>query len=291
MICSGRGSIMILSICTPAYNAEKFILETYESIKKSSEGFKDFEWIIVNDGSVDKTKAILDDLKSKEEWIKVITQSNKGLGAARNAAKKAAIGKYIYAFDADDLLKSNFFNVVYKLINSGDYDFIWFNGERSDGKKDWWLRKIKNKKQIYKFGHWGARNIHRKELSDKFLYYPKNGDVALHEVILKLDLSNSLITDENIFIYRVGHQSMSSGLNVEVEKRSVEYSSKLLNISSTKMQKKIWRKYLSDSCAIIALIEKDLSFYRRTRKNLKIHNKIKVWLAYLTPYFKSKKIK
>ena len=83
------------SIIVPAYNMEDYIKRTLDSIKKQT--FKDYEVIVVDDGSTDKTVEI-----AKKEKVKVIEHKHAGLSVVRNAAIKEATGEYLVMLDSDD---------------------------------------------------------------------------------------------------------------------------------------------------------------------------------------------
>lgn len=88
-----------ISVIVPAYNAEKTILETIKSIQKQT--FSDFELIVINDGSTDKTLELLSTIE--ELRLKIFSYQNGGLPIARNRGVAHAVGKYITFIDADDL--------------------------------------------------------------------------------------------------------------------------------------------------------------------------------------------
>ena len=93
---------MKISVIMSVYNEEKYVQESIESIL--SQSFKDFEFIIVNDGSFDRTEEILKDWAKKDSRIKIITnEKNIGLTKSLNKAIKIAQGKYIARQDADDI--------------------------------------------------------------------------------------------------------------------------------------------------------------------------------------------
>jgi len=85
------------SVIIPVYNREQTIAETLESI--ASQEFRDFEVIVVDDGSTDSTHQIV----KQYSWVKLIEQSNAGPGVARNSGATEARGKYIAFLDSDDL--------------------------------------------------------------------------------------------------------------------------------------------------------------------------------------------
>jgi len=90
------------SIIIPAYNAEKTIEKCLKSV--ASQNFHDYEIIVVNDGSEDKTLALLEKWQRRNALInlRIINQDNRGLGAARNTAINLAKGEYCALLDADD---------------------------------------------------------------------------------------------------------------------------------------------------------------------------------------------
>lgn len=88
-----------ISIIIPAYNAEKTILATIASVQKQT--FTDWELIVINDGSVDKTLEVLNTIK--EPRMQVYSYTNGGVSVARNLGINHASGEYIAFLDADDL--------------------------------------------------------------------------------------------------------------------------------------------------------------------------------------------
>ncbi|MFK5976789.1 MAG: glycosyltransferase family A protein [Sulfurovum sp.] len=93
----------LVSIITPAYNAEKYIAEAIESVIDQS--YTNWELIIINDGSSDSTEDIIKSFRDSR--IKLINQSNGGVSSARNRGLKIARGEYITFLDADDKLPQN----------------------------------------------------------------------------------------------------------------------------------------------------------------------------------------
>jgi glycosyltransferase involved in cell wall biosynthesis len=88
-----------ISVVIPAYNAEKTILETIQSVQQQT--FNDFELIVINDGSKDETIKKLNTIK--DERLKIFSYENGGLPTARNRGISHATGEFISFIDADDL--------------------------------------------------------------------------------------------------------------------------------------------------------------------------------------------
>lgn len=96
-----------LSIIVPVYNVEKYVRPCIESIFKQGLDDKDFEVIIVNDGSIDHSMEMIEDIIEEHNNITVINQENQGLSVARNNGLQKASGEYIQFLDSDDLLIDN----------------------------------------------------------------------------------------------------------------------------------------------------------------------------------------
>lgn len=102
----------IISIVTAYYNAQEYIMQTAYSIFNQT--FKNWEWIIVNDGSTsDMTYTILNTLKSLDERIRIISQENSGPALARDNGIKNAKADYVCILDSDDLLDKTFLECAY----------------------------------------------------------------------------------------------------------------------------------------------------------------------------------
>ncbi len=91
----------LVSVIIPAYNAEAHLEETLRSV--TSQSYRNLEIIAVDDGSTDGTRAILETWAQKDSRIKVFTQANAGVAAARNLAIAKSTGQYVAPIDADDI--------------------------------------------------------------------------------------------------------------------------------------------------------------------------------------------
>ena len=102
-----------VSVIIPVYNCENYISKSVESV--INQDISEVEIILVDDGSTDDSLKVCQLLSLKYRNIKVISQGNKGPGAARNAGLKIATGEYVTFLDGDDLLPKNIFNKIYKI--------------------------------------------------------------------------------------------------------------------------------------------------------------------------------
>lgn len=102
----------MISIVVPVYNVEPYLAQCIESILRQT--YKDFELILVDDGSPDHSGAICDEFAARDTRIRVIHQTNGGVSKARNAGIDIAIGEWICFVDADDILTPKYLEYFYR---------------------------------------------------------------------------------------------------------------------------------------------------------------------------------
>lgn len=93
-----------VSVIVPAFNAEKYLARCLRSV--SDQTMPDFECIVIDDGSMDKTGEIAEGFAEKDTRFRVIHQDNGGLSVARQTGIDAATGIYTIQFDADDWVEA-----------------------------------------------------------------------------------------------------------------------------------------------------------------------------------------
>ena len=142
----------LVSVIIPAYNAESYILETLFSVYKQS--LNEFEIIVVNDGSTDSTRAIVEDQARKHPFLSLVNKDNSGVADSRNVGIQMAKGNYIALLDSDDTWDSkNLENKISFLQKNPDYSWVYCNllciadnggliGEHPEGRDDNILENI-----------------------------------------------------------------------------------------------------------------------------------------------------
>lgn len=118
------------SFIVPVYNTGKYLNKCLDSLVCQT--FKDFEIIIVNDGSTDNSEMIISGYKKKYSNIKVINQNNQGLSMARNNGVKESNGNYILFIDSDDYVEKNLLEKIDKEI--GDVELLRYQVVTEDEK-------------------------------------------------------------------------------------------------------------------------------------------------------------
>ena len=96
-----QGALPLVSIIMPAYNAEKFIERTLNSVL--SQTYKNIEVLVVDDGSKDRTAEIVKSIAAQDQRVILLQQPNSGVSAARNLAIQKSKGEFIAPIDADDI--------------------------------------------------------------------------------------------------------------------------------------------------------------------------------------------
>lgn len=127
-----------ISIIVPAYNAEASLRRCLDSIAEQS--FRDFEVIIINDGSKDSTGQMADDFAKQDERFIVFHKQNSGVAAARQDGIDHAHGEYTLFVDSDDYITPNTFQELYQSAVANDADLVIcdFMLIRSDKKEEYW---------------------------------------------------------------------------------------------------------------------------------------------------------
>ena len=144
-----------ISVIIPIYNAEMYIEECIESVRKQT--IQDLEIVCVDDGSLDDSESIIQKIASKDLRIKLIRQKNQGAGNARNNGLKNATGKYVAFLDADDYFYD--IDALKKMVERCEKDKVNVCGSFS---------KRNDNNRIMELNFWGEdRNM----ISDKIFEY------------------------------------------------------------------------------------------------------------------------
>ena len=100
----------VVSVIIPVYNAEHYLERCLESIQKQS--LRDFELILVDDGSADRSPEICRRYQARDSRVQVLTGENHGAAAARNRGMERACGEYLIFLDSDDYIDKNYFQLL-----------------------------------------------------------------------------------------------------------------------------------------------------------------------------------
>lgn len=113
---TGSNNSPFLSVVVPVYNVSKYLEECLDSVIQQS--FKDFEVLLINDGSTDASLDLLEEVASRDSRVRVWSQFNCGAGSARNRGIELASGKHLIFIDPDDIFATD--HVFSDLIDAMD---------------------------------------------------------------------------------------------------------------------------------------------------------------------------
>lgn len=125
------GASPLISVIVPVYNTASWLRRCLDSI--CSQSYQNLEILCVNDGSTDNSAEILVEYAAKDSRIKVFTQENAGLSAARNTALDHATGEWVTGVDSDDWLEIEAYEQAMRSTADG-VDMVWF-GTQIEGEK------------------------------------------------------------------------------------------------------------------------------------------------------------
>ena len=246
------------SIIVPVYNTEKYLKRCLDSIK--SQSFKDYEVIIVNDGSTDNSSDII----SKYPY-KIINQENQGLSMARNNGVKEALGEYLIFLDSDDYIEKDLLKeIAASSLNQPDLirfqtKEVYDTGEIKDYKETPFTNKSGEEafKLISKYhfveNAWAYAIKKDYYLKEKYSF--KKG--AYHEdfgllplIIIKAKVVNSIAYLGYNYYQRTGSIMNSNDYNKTKKKVKDFYDHYLYlkeEISKTKLDKTYFMSFISNS--------------------------------------------
>lgn len=205
-----------VSIVLPTYNGETFIRESIESVINQT--YQNWELIIVNDCSTDKTPEIINEYAQRDSRIKVYNNEvNKKLPASLNVGFSHATGEYYTWTSDDNMFKPNAIEVLVKYLDENpDVDLVSSKYDVIDEKGNFVKLFDKNNKRtvlkLVRGPNVGASFMYKKEISEKVGGYDTELFCAEdYDFWCKVAVAgNILYTNESLYKYRVNSQSLTA---------------------------------------------------------------------------------
>ncbi len=221
-----------LSIIIPVYNVEKYIRPCIDSVFHQELDETCYEIVIVNDGTKDNSMKAIADIISEHTNIIVVNQNNQGLSMARNNGMEIASGKYILFLDSDDLLATNSLSILLEHAIKSDADLVVANFHKMNDEEiiEYHKAHTQQRKSIVQEKRgltlliedlnprecYVWRTLYKKSFLTgnhiRFIpgiYYE---DIPFtHECYLKA--GKCLRIDTTLYIYRIGHSSITTRIN------------------------------------------------------------------------------
>lgn len=243
------------SIIIPCYNIEKYISKTLDTLLKQT--FTDFEVILIDDGSKDKTGEILDEYIKKDKRVKVFHKENEGVSEARNVGLRNATGEYIYFLDGDDLADINLLKRANEIFLNKDikifsfpYNMIYENEEiKRKYSAEKYNNKIMSSKEFLslffrkEIGQHICSSIIKREIVQDKIYFTKGLERGEDlEFQIKVLLEDNLLYYDNTPFFKYVSRT-GSVVQSKVKLNILDFLAVLenfRNIMDDKNLKKIW---------------------------------------------------
>ncbi len=259
------------TIIIPVYNAEKTIRQCLESILCQSN--KDFELILINDGSIDTSGDICNEYASKDSRIKVFHKPNGGVSSARNLGLEHAKGEWITFIDADDYIDQNYLP------------------DDDNCKSDLLIQNWKNQGTNEIIEYIPKQNINLNDKIEfinehlhKYIFRCPWAKFYKHNIIEKNDIKfdkRFSIGEDSLFVYDYlyhCHSIKIIGSSYYMYKRNEEQHKYKENIETTLAYiKEFWVKYKKLNCKNKKLLEIKYNFYRSITENIDSESNTKKW--------------
>lgn len=248
---------MEISVIVPLYNAECHIKQCIESLLNQS--YKDYELVIINDGSTDNSLNIVNKLLKGRDNINIYTQENKGVSVARNVGISKATGKYITFIDSDDIVDKHYIETLHNAIDESNFDLIMSGSSYlSNGKI---TRKVTLADDTWSI----------KDLSTKFLYIDYT--TSIHGKLYKKEL----IDKYNIKFNSKMSYAEDRDFNIEYirhinKARNISYIGYYYNTDiAGSLSKKVYIDNLKNDCIYWGKV---LKLYNDDNFNIYVANRI-----------------
>ncbi len=150
----------LVSIVVPIYNVQNYLKKCIDSILEQT--YKNFELILIDDGSKDNSPKICKDYAQKDRRVKVFRQQNSGAPTALNLGLSKASGKYVWFIDSDDFIEKNSLKILVQKAEQCNADIILFGARTVDFENG-----IPNNHQI---NYWSLAEIDKKYTKQLFSY-------------------------------------------------------------------------------------------------------------------------
>lgn len=225
----------LISIIMPVFNSEKFIKKTIQSILNQT--YQNFEIIIVNDDSTDKTENICVKMAKEDSRIKYFHIPKGGVSKARNYALSRATGNYLMFIDADDYYEKNMLEEMYKAMIEQEVDVVRCTYKLLSGKK------VSEFEKSIKYD--------RKNITKVLLPQILSEKIKCYVWLLLIKKSKVGIFEEKLFIYEDFCFYLEMLKNAEsiymLDKKLYNYNDKNINsLTKKNLERNIYNMILAE---------------------------------------------
>lgn len=276
---------MNLSIIIPTYNSAKYLKNCLDSIINNINKNTPIEIIIVNDGSTDNTKEIINSYNDQK--IKVYNNKNHGVSYSRNYAMKKAIGKYIMFVDSDDILNNDWYSIVSEQLTK-EYDIVFFSQNLTIKDKPELINLIIGKNTKASISG-PCSKIYKKEFLQKnnleFNTSIINGEDMLFNLASLLKANTTNIISKSFYKYRIASGSSTKKFNEKIFNSDKLFHEQLSTIlKNNKDLNNMQKSEIKDYCLqkAIFMLATRISYIQKYKDARKYFKYIEDYLYYNT---------
>lgn len=213
-----------VSIIVPIYNSEKYLPQCIESILNQT--YKNFELILVNDGSTDNSLSICESYAQKDEKIEILNLQHNGVSNARNNGISKAKGEFICFVDSDDKIEKDFLLVLTNLQNKYnsdiaevDFKYLNDNSKKNTDNKEEVFNSFQMMNRLYSTN--GIRTVmipnklYKASLFENILFdleHEHEDEFIIHKLIFSAK-DNIAVSNLKLYVYRIHKKSRQRTFN------------------------------------------------------------------------------
>ena len=283
----------LISVIIPVYNAESYIKRCVQSILEQS--YRNFEVIIINDGSTDQSVEIIKQLQKQDNRIILVDQENRGVSVARNIGIEKIKGDYVTFVDADDYLRKDALEVALKYLIENEADAVtygWYITDTNGNVKERYdsFNSLENQEDILKLilsnysraggGYpwnklWKISSFNNKYIPrfDGSLFYFEDLEWVVRMI---LSIKKYVVCPECLYYYSILGDSITN--STSAEKKEIGYHTAILTILQDLEKNKELQSWLKDKYypEIVNGVIDSIKKHRKDLKKflLRIHEQI-----------------
>lgn len=227
----------LISIVIPIYNGENYVKDMVEMLKAQT--YPEFEVILVNDGSIDKTAELYQKSTEGDNRFKLLNKENSGPSGSRNLGLSQCRGEYIAFIDADDYVFPGYLQYLYELIKKYDAEVACCNYRKIRRGESMPVAK-KNAAEYVYTNIEALQNMYRKEKITGYPYLKLFKREVVEKLVFPIHItyaedivfvdgaikrSNKVVYgDQILYVYYQNRDSITHSINLDALKKAWEYN-------------------------------------------------------------------
>ncbi|MCL2261253.1 MAG: glycosyltransferase [Fibromonadales bacterium] len=265
----------LISVIVPIYNSEIYLRECLDSLLAQT--FKNWEAILVNDGSTDGCEKIINEYMERDSRFKTIHKENGGLLLARKTGLENSRGEYIANLDSDDTYEQNFLEKMLKKITETNVDFVWSKiSGVNDNSYNWSENKVENALSIYDLEGIRAflwNKLIKRNIYEKVKFINKHivwGEDPIQTIQIIYHSNNAAFVSETFYNYRIDSTVSTSKTTNLINEEKSKIHKIMSPIAWIKILENLFGNSLPFNEKLDSVIRKAIWFYNKFDKETRV---------------------